>query len=206
MSLPAEIEALVFDRTQADVDRVKELKRIWMTGGTWTQDESDEYMAGLKGCYNYQDLNRVGEAVAVIAAEIQTVGAALKQYMEDNDIGPDPLFAPLDPDMLDVDPKTDWAMTDIPTETQMQRYIHDIQNLYSLVPIPDQTLKPPDNMSRLTWQKANDIEKILYEIWTAIPTVEAEQQALMEGAVNNRIYGRPWGYNTLSFEAGELDG
>ena len=192
MPLPAEISALVFDRTQEDVDKVKAYKRRMMTEGitALTADEMTEYMAGMKGSYNYTDLNRVGEAVAVIAAEIVSVGTSLNAYKEANDVGDDPIFDPLDPDAIDVDPKTDWTVSDIPTPAQMEQYLHDVRNLYDNLPLPDTTPSPPTSMEHLTFEGANAIEQILYDIWAAIPVVEAEQYALVDGQVASRLYSR----------------
>ena len=56
------IDTLVYDRTQADVERVFTLKNKILTGGltALTAEEKAEYMAGMKGAYNYGDMNRVG--------------------------------------------------------------------------------------------------------------------------------------------------
>lgn len=63
------IDNLVYDRTQADVDRVFTLKNKILTEGlsSLSAEEKNEYMAGMKGAYNYGDMNRVGQAVAYIA-------------------------------------------------------------------------------------------------------------------------------------------
>ena len=59
------IDNLVYDRTQADVDRVFTLKNKILTEGlsSLSAEEKAEYMAGMKGAYNYGDMNRVGQAV-----------------------------------------------------------------------------------------------------------------------------------------------
>lgn len=56
------IDNLVYDRTQADVDRVFTLKNKILTEGlsSLSAEEKNEYMAGMKGAYNYGDMNRVG--------------------------------------------------------------------------------------------------------------------------------------------------
>lgn len=206
MAVPEEISALVYDRTQEDVDKVKEYKRRMMTGGlsALTADEMTEYMAGMKGCYNYTDLNRVGAAVAVIAAEMVTVGTALKAYKEANDVDDnDPMFAPLDPDKVDVDPKTDWDMTDVPSKTQMARYIADIRTLYDNIPLPEATPSPPESAEHLTWQTANAIEKILWDIWEAIPAVEAEQYSLVDSTTMSRLYSGGFANGYTGLFAGE---
>lgn len=49
------IDNLVYDRTQADVDRVFTLKNKILTEGlsSLSAEEKTEYMAGMKGAYNY---------------------------------------------------------------------------------------------------------------------------------------------------------
>ena len=69
------IDTLVYDRTQADVDRVFTLKNKILTGGltALTAEERTEYMAGMKGAYNYTDMNRVGQAVSYIANRMTSI-------------------------------------------------------------------------------------------------------------------------------------
>lgn len=57
-----ELDNLIFDRTQADVDRVKTLTQK-LIAGTATDTEKSEWLAGMKGAYNYADLNRVTAAM-----------------------------------------------------------------------------------------------------------------------------------------------
>ena len=59
------IDNLVYDRTQADVDRVFTLKNKILTEGlsSLSAEEKTEYMAGMKGAYNYGDMNRVGHSL-----------------------------------------------------------------------------------------------------------------------------------------------
>ena len=60
---------LITDRTSQDVARVKEL-----TFKDMTADELTEWLAGMKGAYNYTDLNRVNEAVIYVTERLKTVG------------------------------------------------------------------------------------------------------------------------------------
>ena len=55
-----ELDNLIFDRTQADVDRAKYLAGLWQNGTfTGTTAELAEWVTDLKGAYNATDLNRV---------------------------------------------------------------------------------------------------------------------------------------------------
>ena len=64
---------LIYDRTAADVERALALAKK-AEAGTLTDTEKTEWLAGMKGCYNASDLNRVEAAVKSIAAELNAAG------------------------------------------------------------------------------------------------------------------------------------
>ena len=59
---------LVYDRTVEDVERALVLAKK-AEAGTLTDAEKTEWLAGMKGCYNAADMNRVEAAVQTLAAE-----------------------------------------------------------------------------------------------------------------------------------------
>jgi len=134
------LDTLIYDRTQEDVDRVRELKLKYLDG-TITPSEQTEYIAGLKGAYNSTDMNRVGEAV-------QLVGGLLKTYGFN----------------INVNPKTNWLSSDVPTSAQAQQYIQDliaIQNAGSSLV----TTNPiPTTLNNLNFESANNIEEMLFKV------------------------------------------
>lgn|GEM_PF-2351920 len=91
--------------------------------------------------YKAPDLNRVGTAVKYLAELLAQYGCR-----------------------LDTEAKTDWTVNDIPTVTQMARYLLNVKNLRSAISISAGTPNTPNSMQHLTWQKANDIEQILIDI------------------------------------------
>jgi hypothetical protein len=52
----------ITDRTQPDVDRVKEITAKARTG-TWTKAEQLEWLAGMKGALSYTDFNRIESGI-----------------------------------------------------------------------------------------------------------------------------------------------
>lgn len=68
------MSALIFDRTQADADRAAYLIGKIQRGETLTEAEQAEYFAGLKGCYNITDLNRVEAKVRELAETLRSYG------------------------------------------------------------------------------------------------------------------------------------
>lgn len=129
---------LITDRTQADVDRVEELKGKWLSG-TITDAEKTEWLAGMKGAYNYTDLNRIGSTVKYIANYINSSDGSVSVTGKDN-----------------------WAMADIPTQAQMTAFLNDLTLLKNTT--SGITLQVPQNMNNLTYQTANRIEEILVAV------------------------------------------
>lgn len=135
--MPQQLDDLVFDRAQADVERVKTLTQK-MIDGTANAAERNEWLSGsMKGSYNVSDLNRVGAAVEYLTEALYSMGYNVPTV-----------------------PKDDWTETDIPVQSQMDIYINNIQLLRDILPYaaPD----APDAPENLTYEQANNIEEILY--------------------------------------------
>ena len=86
-----------------------------------------------KGAYNYSDLNRVERAVAEIS-DLAGLGLVTK---------------------------TDWKMWDIPTASEMSRYLGNIASVRALIADDANVPVTPTSMSNLTYNEANNIELIL---------------------------------------------
>ena len=67
---------LIYDRTAADVEWALALAKK-AEAGTLTDTEKTEWLAGMKGCYNAADMNRVEAAVQTLAAELNAAGYAV---------------------------------------------------------------------------------------------------------------------------------
>lgn len=86
-----------------------------------------------KGAYNYSDLNRV-ELAAAELSELYGLGLMTK---------------------------TDWKPSDVPTEADMTRYLANVRKIRTICPNPGSLPVLPVSMKGMTYQAANDIEKIL---------------------------------------------
>lgn len=130
------IVTLVTDRTQADVERVRELAAKGFAA--MTADEQAEWLAGMKGTYNASDMNRVGTALNYLAARLSSICGRSIAWTA----------------------KTDWAVTDIPAASQAETYRRQIQDIRDALAYPAGTPDAPQ-LGRLTYIGANDIERIL---------------------------------------------
>lgn len=170
------IDNLVYDRTQADVDRVFTLKNKILTGGlsALSNEEKAEYMAGMKGAYNYTDMNRVGQAVAYIAGRMTALPGELDAYRAEKGVGDDPNYeVPYDPSTVVVSAKTDWAMGDTPTQSLVATFLNNLTVLRKQLVLPNDAPAVPSSLDQLTFSTANDIEYLLYVIYQTFLDVEA---------------------------------
>jgi len=110
--------------------------------------ESDVLLRNDRGVYNYSDLNRVEGGVAQIAGRFQQLGIGLR-----------------------LKTKTDWGLpgdfsvATWPTVSQMRRYLENITAIRDQLHLP---VPVPHSMEKLTWESANNIEKVLQSANAAI--------------------------------------
>ena len=142
------MDNLIYDRTQADVNRAIELNSKY-NAGTITAEELTEWDNFLKGAIDYQTLNRVGEWVEYLSNKLNS-------------------YAYLNM----TSPKTDWVVSDFMTPSQAVTYLQNIRNLMNAIGVRI-TAELPTSMNKLTFESANAIEKILHDIDTGITNMEA---------------------------------
>lgn len=143
---------LITDRTQADVDYAARLNAAGWDG--MTADERTQWNLGLKGTYNAADLNRVGNAVNYVAGRLEGAGYSVP-----------------------VNPKIDWLESDIPTYSDMEIYLNNVEIIRGTLTVPPATPEVPEDMETLTYEEANDIERILLAV-----------DALITNMINDYFY------------------
>ena len=94
-----------------------------------------------KGTYNASDLNRVAAAMNYVAGRLESAG--------------------YDPH---ISPKTDWGDDDWVGPAAQAVYLGYLAELRSQFAMMQTTPPVPNDMEKLTYHEANDIEKILEDI------------------------------------------
>lgn len=131
----------ITDRTQSDVDRVKEIAAKARTD-TWTEAEQAEWVAGMKGALSYTDFNRIESGVLELA---NILGAS-------------------------VNVKTDWSVSGYLTESDASRWLANIKAIRSKNSGSLKIGQTPTSMDKLTFDTMNQIESILEDIETLAKT------------------------------------
>lgn len=142
------IDTLITDRTATDVTKLKAL--MAKDFAAMSTAEQEAWLLDSKGAYNASDMNRVGTALNYL------------RQMLVHDCGA----------MLNWTAKTNWVYTDIPTLTQIQQYAQQISSVRNALVVPEDTASAPE-ITKLTWQQANDIERILQVCDQLIKNVKA---------------------------------
>ena len=185
------IDTLIFDRTQADVDRVYALKQKILTGGltSLTAEEKAEYMGGMRGAYNATDLNRVGQAVSYLADRFTDLPGELEAYREEIGVADDELYhVPYDPSTVVVSPKQNWTVADIPTNSQVQTYLNNLLVLRRQLVLPADAPMVPTSLNNLTFDTANQIEYLLWLVNAALVKVENDLYGKIDRAAESFWY------------------
>lgn len=130
---------LIYDRTAEDVERALVLAKK-AEAGTLTDAEKTEWLAGMKGCYNAADMNRVEAAVQTLAVELNAAGYA-----------------------VEIVPQS-FVETDIVRLSQWRQYLANVQALRDAYYTLAETGELPGAEDRLDYIGANNIEKILADI------------------------------------------
>lgn len=113
---------------------------------TFVFDRTSEDVAArnAKGTYNATDLNRVQNACDEIAAALTAAGFPVALSWT----------------------RSSWAVSYIPTETEMSEYLDNIGLIKAA--LPNNAPSPPASMAYLTYEGANDIERMLFEVETLL--------------------------------------
>lgn len=126
----------ITDRTQDDIDYVKELNRK-AVAGTWTLEEQAEWAKGLRGALSYTDFNRVESGMKEIAV---IVGA-------------------------DITVKTDWTENSYFTQSHVQRWLDNCAAIKSLCSGNNKTASVnPDMVSKIGYEDMNAMESFLSDV------------------------------------------
>ena len=100
---------------------------------------SDDF---LKGAYNYTDLNRIETWCEYLKTELNEDGY-----------------------ITNITTKTNWTAADFPTQAELERIRSNVSTLktafYAYTNVPA-------NMNKMTYQKANTIEKVLDEMFNRL--------------------------------------
>lgn len=139
---------LITDRTSGDVNKVK-LLLDKISAGTITTEELEEFKTAIKGAYNANDINRVGTAMNFVVDIFN--GLCYN---------------------VDVSRDTNYTMQDIFSSKDIEKYLKDIEKIRMGFGVDFVAPKTPKKLNN--YQEANDIERILENVYQFLQNMIAE--------------------------------
>ena len=158
---------LIFDRSSADIFEAEDLmRRPWWE---FSEEEKLKFLQGLRGCYDYTDLNRVETAVSEVSSRMLELPAKLDEAAAAAGVSWDRFSLPYDPQEAFLTTKNFWEATELLENAERERYLSNIKYIRdSLTP----ELPMPSDFDTFDWQAANNLEKILFEADAALTAFE----------------------------------
>lgn len=129
---------LIYDRTMADVNEAKSLIIKYMSGENLTESERELWNAGLRGCYNTSDVNRVEYHTRELQSILNAEGYNIQ------------IDAAL------------WARSDIMRYGDIVKYLGNIEAILDAFGRSANAPPLPTIDQWINYIVANDIEKILF--------------------------------------------
>lgn len=157
------LDELITNRQATDPQAVADLAAVINTGSYTAAQYAQFQAATMRGAYNYTDLNRVQEAIAYLAALLEGYGYAVNIS----------------------EAAQAWSEADDPTPGNTQPILLNVAALQQKMNV---AAALPETMRALTWQEANEIERVLAQVGALLKNM---QQAFVYcGTVNS---GMIWG-------------
>ena len=129
---------LIYDRTMADVNSAKSLISKYMSGENLTEYERELWNAGLRGCYNASDVNRVEYHTRELQSILNAEGYNIR-----------------------IDTAL-WARSDIMRYGDIVKYLGNIEAILDAFGRSENAPPLPTIDQWINYIVANDIEKILF--------------------------------------------
>ena len=142
---------LITDRTQADVNRY-----LYFRDKKWadlTSTEKSEWLAGLKGCYNYTDFERVENAVQYLSNLLNAEGYTNTVVISD---------------------ASTYTREYIRDKNEIIQYLDNVATLQEVYYNNVEIGTLPTISSWLSYEGANIIERILLDIEQMITNMQAQ--------------------------------
>ena len=139
----------ICDRTNDDIERWRELRDKGWDGMTETERKEwlGEIMptpSAVKGMYTYKDLNRIESTIEYLAIYFREIGY----------------------DVPEMTLKLDWKRDDEITRSEMDRYFSNINTIRNVLRVFPDTPEVPHTDEVFTHLKANDIERIIEDVFS----------------------------------------
>lgn len=169
------IEHLIVDRTQADVNLSIEAHK---------NQSYSSLSESLRGSYNYTDLNRVESACRFLRDYLISLKYEISSALISKGVADSKIFDP-GIDIPELTFKTDWSASDNVTVEQSNRYLGNLSEICSQIPV---SVNIPRSLGGLKFEDANNIEKAILSEFDAAVRFLDEKLVQIENTAQGFFY------------------
>ena len=173
---------MITDRSASDVLLAKNLIKKGFQN--MTEDEKSYFLEGLKGAYNYSDVNRIETAIKYFVDTMLQIYEQNIQLAKELGVSWASIYdVPYNPeDYKNIVHKNDWNTNDVFSEADRTDFLNKIVHVLSaIIDIPADT-KFPTSFDGFDYKKANIIEKSMEDFNVALTDLKSNKENLIIGA------------------------
>ena len=170
---------MITDRSASDVLLAKNLIKKGFQN--MTEAEKNSFLSGLKGAYNYSDVNRVETAIKYLVDTMLQIYEQNIQLAKELGVSWESIYdVPYNPeDYKNIVIKNDWKINDIFSKAYRIDFLNKIFHvLSSLIDIPGDF---PTSFDGFDYKKANIIEKSMEDFNVALADLKSNKENLITG-------------------------
>ena len=179
---------MITDRSASDVLLVKNLIKKGFQN--MTEAEKNSFLSGLKGAYNYSDVNRVETAIKYFVDTMLQIYEQNIQLAKELGVDWAEIYdVPYNPeDYKNIVIKNDWQINDLFTKTDRADFLNKIVHVLSaIIDIPANG-EFPTSFDGFDYKKANIIEKSMEDFNVALIDLKIDKENLIIGTAKAWYY------------------
>lgn len=179
---------MITDRSASDVLLAKNLIKKGFQN--MTEDEKGRFWAGLKGAYNYIDVNRIETAIKYFVDTMLQIYDQNIQLAQELGVSWASIYdVPYNPeDYKNMVHKNDWSTNDIFSEADRTDFLNKIVHVLSaIIDIPANG-EFPTSFDGFDYKKANIIEKSMEDFNVALIDLKIDKENLIIGTAKSWYY------------------
>ena len=179
---------MITDRSASDVLLAKNLIKKGFQN--MTEAEKNSFLSGLKGAYNYSDVNRVETAIKYFVDTMLQIYEQDIQLAKELGVSWSSIYdVPYNPeDYKNIVHKNDWNTNDIFSEADRTDFLNKIVYVLSaIIDIPANG-EFPTSFDKFDYKKANIIEKSMEDFNIALIDLKIDKENLIIGTAKAWYY------------------
>ena len=170
------ISTMIYDRSLEDVLRIKSLAEAANTRGLTDAEIAEWNAAVVRGAYNAEDINRVGNAAIYTNTYLSGIQPEIDSHRIAHGVADDEIFDAHISDPTEINPRTDFARDTSPVAlSEAQKSIDAAKAVAARVGITVTA-----DIAKMTYSAANAVERAIYDAYKYGVTEKTKRKDMVD--------------------------